>query len=270
MNARVPSIELEPAPLGLLPKLAAGPAALLRSGRRVRRTSVFLAQASAHIRRELSPLPDTAANTRRRQGYMHFMAGNLCALSGFEVRVRGPVPAADASCVLMCNHISWQDPLLIADVLPTVAIAKREVGSWPVVGDIASGLGMLLVERGCAHSGAKVLLRARRTLLDGGSVLTFPEGTTSYGESILPFHRGMFGLAQRLDIPVTPIALRYFHANAGWVGDANFLPHYLETVGRPRTVAELHFGAPMGARAGERAEDFAARVREAMLALYRC
>jgi 1-acyl-sn-glycerol-3-phosphate acyltransferase len=72
----------------------------------------------------------------------------------------------------------------------------------------------------------------------------------------------MFGVAQRLGIPVTPIALRYEHADASWVGDDDFLPHYIATVGRPRTIAHLRYGEPLWSAPKERAEDFAARTRQ--------
>ncbi|NVB37338.1 1-acyl-sn-glycerol-3-phosphate acyltransferase [Pseudenhygromyxa sp. WMMC2535] len=270
MNAPVESgldAALEVGPAGLLPRLAAGPAAALRSSRRFGRTSMFLVDFAHHVRRELRALPDDAASTLRRQGSMAFAAENLCVLSGFATNARGPLPEGPA--ILMCNHVSWQDPLLVANVVPAIPVAKREVGEWPMVGDLARGLDVLLVDRASAHSGARVLLRARELLARGASILTFPEGTTTTGEDILPLRRGMFGVAAQMDVPVIPIALRYRHADASWVGDANFLPHYLETVARPQTIAELSFGAPLHAEAGEAPEAFAERTRAVMRALLR-
>jgi 1-acyl-sn-glycerol-3-phosphate acyltransferase len=187
----------------------------------------------------------------------------MCSLHGVRIAVAGEVPRVGPA-ILVANHVSYLDPLLIMSVIPTLAIAKHEVGAWPILGEFARGLDLLLVDRSRAHSGARVLLRAKTLLERGVSILVFPEGTTTCGEQVLPFKRGMFGLAARLGLPVIPIALRYADTRMAWVGDASFLPHYLATTTRDRLDAELEFGAPMHAQRGEAAEQFAARVREAM------
>lgn len=264
---QAPLYTVEPAPHKLLPRLVAGPAALSRTSRRTSKTALFLVDAASHIKSRLLPLPDGAATTLRRQGYAAFMAGNVCGLNGFEVRVGGELPREPA--ILVCNHVGWQDPILIFNVVPGIAVAKREVGEWPLIGDIARGLDFMLVNRQCSYSGAQVLLRAKTLLERGASVLTFPEGTTSRGDDILPFRRGMFGLARLTGFPVVPIALRYHGDDASWVGDAAFFPHFIKTVARTRTIAQLEFGAPIRARAGETAEAMADRVREVMRAMLR-
>ena len=250
-----------------LQRLAAGPAALSRSSRRTRKTALFLFNAAAHIERELLPLADERETTLRRQAYAAFMAGHVCALNGFEVRTRGELPRVPA--ILVCNHVAWQDPILICNVVPSLGVDKHEVGAWPLVGEIAKGLDFMLVDRRSAHSGARVLLRAKTLLERGASVLTFPEGTTTLGDDVLPFRRGMFGLACATGFPIVPIALRYLHADAAWVGDAAFFPHFLGTVARSRTIARLDFGAPIHARPGEHAETLAERTRSVVRSMLR-
>ena len=245
-------------------RLSAGPLALARATRRTRRTARFLVGCAGHIRRELLA-EDTPGQAR--QAYAGFMAENICALNGFDVRVSGPLPGAGQPALLVCNHIGWQDAILINAVVPSLAVVKREVASWPLVSDIARGLGYLFVDRGDAHSGAQVLLRARRELEAGCSVLTFPEGTTTQGKGVLPLHRGMFGLSKLSGFPVVPISLCYaLGPGAAWVGDDTFLPHFAKTVAREATVSYLDFGAPMHARPDESAEAFGARVRDQILA----
>lgn len=250
-----------------LERLVAGPAALSRTSRRTSKTALFLLNAAAHIERQLLPLGDGPETTLRRQAYAAFMAGNVCGLNGFEVRARGQLPREPA--ILVCNHVGWQDPILIFSVVPSLGVAKHEVGGWPLIGEIAKGLDLLLVDRGSAHSGARVLLRAKTLLERGASVLTFPEGTTTLGDDVLPFRRGMFGLARKTGLPIVPIALRYVGAHSAWVGDAAFLPHFFETVARSRTIARLEFGAPIHARPGERAEALAERTRSIVRAMLR-
>lgn len=236
------------------------PSAFSRTGRRIRKTALFLADARAHTKRHLLPLPDVPKTTLRRQGYASFLSGNLCGLNGFEVRVYGE-PPSDPS-ILVCNHLSWLDPILIFSVAPALPVAKHEVGGWPLVGSFAQGLDVMLVDRSSPHSGAKVLLRARTLLARGASILTFPEGTTSFGDSVLPFHRGMFGLAKLTGVPIVPVALRYHVQDVAWVGDDGFLPSFLKTIARPRIVADLAFGPKISAERNEPATDLAERARK--------
>ncbi len=237
-------------------------AAFGRSSRRLTRASLFVFDAVNHVETRLRPLADCARTSLRRQDYLAFLAKTMCGLHGVEVRVRGNVSVPRGPAILVANHLSYLDPLAIMSVVPTLAIAKHEVSSWPILGDLCRGLDMLLVDRSNPHSGARVLLRARTLLERGASVLVFPEGTTTQGDDVLPFKRGMFGLARRLQLPVVPIALDYLDERVAWVGDSTFLPHYLAITGHARVDAELEFGAPMFADSNECADQFAARVRD--------
>jgi 1-acyl-sn-glycerol-3-phosphate acyltransferase len=238
---------------------------LSRTSRRTGKTALFLLDAAAHIENRLLPLADNRTTTLRRQAYTAFMAGHVCGLNGFEIQLRGRLPNAPA--ILVCNHVAWQDPILIVSVVPSLGVAKHEVGRWPLIGEIARGLDVMLVDRKSSHSGARVLLRAKTLLERGASVLAFPEGTTSLGDDVLPFRRGMFGLARLTGFPVVPIALRYFADDVAWIGDAAFFPHFVKTVARPRTIARLDFGQPIHALPGETAEALAERTRTIIRAM---
>lgn len=236
------------------------PAAIGRSSRRLTRAGVFVYGACKHVETRLRPLADAPATSLRRQSYLAHMAATMCSLHGVTIELRGRIPRDPA--ILVANHVSYLDPLVIMSVVPSLAIAKHEVGAWPILGELARGLDLLLVDRARAHSGARVLLRAKTLVERGASLLVFPEGTTTAGDQVLPFKRGIFGLAQRLGLPVVPIALEYGDARMAWVGDASFLPHYLATSTRARLDARLEFGPPMRGEPNEPPERFAARVRD--------
>jgi 1-acyl-sn-glycerol-3-phosphate acyltransferase len=93
-------------------------------------------------------------------------------------------------------------------------------------------------------------------------VLGFPEGTTSDGSCLLPFRRGLFGVARLAGVPVIPIALAYDDPDAPWVGDRWLIPHYLATAARSATRVAVAIGAPLWPT-GESAETLAhvARTR---------
>ncbi len=187
------------------------------------------------------------------------VAADLLDRLGVEVEVRGQVPATQS--LLVANHLSWLDPLLVVPSVPCVCLAKREMFDWPLIGDEARAFGMIMVDRRDAATRAVALRRARRVLMEGWSVLNFPEGTTSAGDRVLRFHRGLFGVALTLGVPIVPVHVAYADRAACWVGDETFLPHFLRLVGRAETKATLTFGAEVRPTAIDSPETLAARAR---------
>ena len=176
-----------------------------------------------------------------------------------EVRVRGELPRGRA--LIVANHVSYLDPIALLPLCPAIPIAKGDVAGWPIIGGVARGLGVVFVQRDDPDHRVAALRRVHDLLVEGVSVLNFPEGTTTRGASVAPFWRGTFGIAQRLDVPVIPVALRYRDPALAWCGRATFLPHYWRAVRRPRLEVAIRFGAAMHPRAGEAPEAMAARAR---------
>lgn len=196
----------------------------------------------------------------------HRLAGALGAVGrshDLAVTVTGEVPRGVA--LIVANHVSYLDPLAILPVCPALPIAKGEVAGWPLIGPIGAALGVTFVTREAPLARARVLRRVHHLLASGVSVLNFPEGTTTAGDRVLPFLRGTFGIAQRLGVPVVPVAVRYRDPASAWCNAATFLPHYVRLAGTPRVEVDLRFGAAMLPRAGEAPEDMAARARNAIL-----
>jgi len=192
----------------------------------------------------------------------HRLAGVLCAVGkahGLQVTVRGELPRSPA--LVVANHVSYLDPLAILPVCPALPIAKGEIVGWPIVGSIADALGVTFVRRADGMARVRALRHVDKLLSRGVSVLNFAEGTTTDGLYARPFWRGTFGVAQRLGVPVVPVALRYKDPDIAWFDQATFMPHYLRTATRPAIEVELEFGAPLRPRTGEAPEDFAARTR---------
>jgi len=187
------------------PELAAGVSRLLGLGH---------AAWSVQVARAASPLERARALQRASR--------SVLAAAGLTVEVAGPVPSGPA--VLVANHVSWFDPLVVATALPLTAVAKDDVGAWPLVGERARGLGVVFVDRLVAHSGVRALLQARAALRGGVPVLNFPEGTTTHGDMVLPFRRGVFGLARLAGVPVVPVRLEVDRALT-WAGPDPLLPH---------------------------------------------
>ncbi|MET0341880.1 MAG: lysophospholipid acyltransferase family protein [Polyangiales bacterium] len=203
--------------------------------------------------------PSMGSDERARE--LSWVAENMCALHAVRLTVRGRVPSGPA--LLVANHLGYFDPLIIASLLPCTAIAKADVSAWPCIGELMRRLGVMFVERESAQSGARVLRETLRHLTDGVSVLVFPEGTTTTGETVLPFKRGSFGAATLAGVPIVPVAIHYECASMAWVGDATFLPHYLRTITKPYTRVTVDFLDPLP-RAGS-AEALAEQARRAIV-----
>lgn len=180
-----------------------------------------------------------ARSACERARELSWVAENMVALHGVRPSVHGVIPSQPS--LLVANHISYFDPVVLSSLLPLTAVAKREVGSWPLIGEQCKRFGVLWYERENALSGARVLREAMRSLAHGVSVLVFPEGTTTTGASVLPFKRGSFGAAQLAGVPIVPVALRYQHPSAAWVGDQAFLSHYVRAVSKRYTRVSVEF-----------------------------
>jgi 1-acyl-sn-glycerol-3-phosphate acyltransferase len=192
-----------------------------------------------------------------------WLAENLCAIHGVQIERTGELPRGPV--VIVANHVGYFDPMVLLSLVPAMPIAKREIGEWPLLGNSLASLGVALVRRGDPYDGARALRRAMAALEANVPVLVFPEGTTSHGDSVLPFRRGIFGIASRLGVPVVPVVLRYEGRAASWVGDEWFLPHYAKSLGRAELRVRVQFGEPILMRQQSRA--YANEVRQRMLAM---
>lgn len=244
--------------------LLAAPSATRRTGRRLGRAGMFVAETVVQLGREAqsragAPIPPDEIGAKARRA--SWVAENLLALHGIEVRVEGEIPRG--RCVLVANHISYLDPVAIVALAPNIAIAKSEVSDWPLLGDAMKELGVLFFERGNSFSGARVLRQATRCLHHNIPVLAFPEGTTTTGGDVLPFRRGVFGIARHTGAPIVPVTVSYDAIGAAWVGDESFVPHYLRTVSRAELEISVHFGAAILPDGGS-AEELAERARKAV------
>jgi 1-acyl-sn-glycerol-3-phosphate acyltransferase len=202
------------------------------------------------------------APPRDHRSAAHRLAGALGTIArahDLEVTVCGEIPRSTA--LIVANHVSYLDPIALIPTCPALLVARNEVSAWPVVGPFVGELGVLFVERADPLARAATLRRIHDLLAAGAPVLNFPENTTTSGTEVGPFWRGSFGIAQRLAVPVVPVAIHYRDPATAWSDGATFLPHYLRMAARPRIEVALSFGAPMHPRAEEAPEAMAARAR---------
>lgn len=222
------------------PVIEAG-ARVLRVGTRATYFGAIALETVGSTQRYLRRKSASAAEIQA--GSISRMCRRLLINHRFSVSVSGTVPAMP--CVLIANHLSYLDPLILCSMVPAVPIAKSEVAGWPFIGNWASQLGVLFIRRGDTMHGARVLRQALRHLRAGVSLINFPEGTTTAGNTLLPFYRGVFGLARLARVPVVPAALHVTPADLVWTGGDTFLPHYVRTIARDTNHVRVTFGEPL-------------------------
>lgn len=236
---------------------------LTRAGTRVAQLGV----AAFTTTRRLRKLRGTSGRdeARERALVLRDVARRALELHGIELDAKGPLPLGPA--LLVANHVSWLDPLVVASLLPCVPISKLDLARWPVVGGLARDLGVVFVARGDARSGLRVLRGAEAALADGLPVLNFPEGTTTAGETVLPFRKGLFGIARARGFPIVPVAISYDPPELAWVGNDAFLPHWLGLAATRRARASIRLGAPIAAAAHGSAAELARAARSEVAGL---
>ena len=126
----------------------------------------------------------------------------------WKLRVEGSWPAAGGAYVVVANHQSILDILLLSHVPHEMKwIAKEELFRIPWVGWMLRMSGDIAIRRGERDSGLEALGKARDHLARGVPVMVFAEGTRSRDGRMLPFKSGAFRLAIEAGVPVLPIAV---------------------------------------------------------------
>jgi 1-acyl-sn-glycerol-3-phosphate acyltransferase len=186
-----------------------------------------------------STQPDMVSSYHRQAILNQKSASRICRSHGLRIQVRGN--ASHRPAVYVANHQGYIDPFIVIAHAPMLPVAKMETSGWPILGRAMNASGVLFVQRGNPISGACLLRRAMHVLASGVSVLNFPEGTTTSGDTIMPFQRGFFGVARLMNIPVVPVCIKYLDPSLAWYGDTLFFPHYLNTASKKRIDVKMRF-----------------------------
>ena len=177
---------------------------------------------------------------RRSMRVRRRWARNLLQGVGLRVKTEGVVP--DFPCLIVSNHRSYLDPILMLRDVYGYPVAKAELANWPVIGKGAKMAGILYLKRESAGSRSGTLRQMLEKIEAGFSVIIFPEGTTSALPGTLPFKKGGFKLAAQARIPVVPIALIFADERDYWVGKDSFLSHARRRFGEREIEVRLCYG----------------------------
>lgn len=169
-----------------------------------------------------------------------------------EVHDRGPL-------LVVSNHISWLDILVMNACQPARFVSKADAGHWPVLGALIRGAGTLFIERENRRDAMRVVHLMAERLVDRDIVAVFPEGTTGDGRGVLPFHANLLQAAISTGAPVLPVALGYrdpadraISDAPLFIGDTTLLSSIWRTLRADGVLAVVCHGQPQEARGRDR------------------
>jgi len=177
---------------------------------------------------------------RRSMRIRRRWAKNLLRGAGLSIETEGKAP--ESPCLIVSNHRSYLDPILMLRDVDGYPVAKAELASWPLIGKGAKMAGILYLQRESAGSRTGTLRQMLEKLEAGFSVIIFPEGTTSALLGTLPFKKGGFKLVAQAKIPVVPVALVFADKRDFWVGNDTFFSHVKRRFGEKKTAVKLCYG----------------------------
>ena len=193
-------------------------------------------------------------------GYARF----LCRLMGIRVETFGR-PVRDRGVFLAANHTSYLDTVVLAAVIPVSFVAKSDVAGWPFFGTVAKLVNTVFVERERRSRTGEQRDKIRERLEEGGTIVLFPEGTSSDGNRVLDFKSALLGAAdamvklengQERRVLVQPVSIAYtrlhgipmgrqFRPFFAWYGDMDLVPHLWELFRLGPIDVMVHYHPPL-------------------------
>ena len=139
--------------------------------------------------------------------------------------------------VIISNHVSYVDGIILGSLFPVVIVSKKEVKSWPIIGPWTALCGTIFINRQRKELLPLLIEEISMKLMQEVNVLLFPEGTSTNGERMLPFQTAPLAAPLRKRGIIVPVTLTYKSiedepvsvANRDlvyWYGDMSFLDHF--------------------------------------------
>jgi len=185
--------------------------------------------------------PANKAKTKRNTLKTHWLR-RFSAIVNLCITKQGEPPEQGA--LLVSNHVSWLDIIVIGQYLPAYFVAKSDILSWPIIGYLAKQGGTIFISRGDKMHIKATTEKMVWVLKQNSNIIAFPEGTTTPGNEVLSFHASLFQPALLTRSDIQPVALQYQGAAkecAPFVGDDAFVPHLIKMLTLDKIEVRLSF-----------------------------
>jgi 1-acyl-sn-glycerol-3-phosphate acyltransferase len=230
--------EIDP-PLPPLPS----PVAYLRGV--VRGILMMAAVAIALLDYWINVRKDVHTKRKSQAEWLHRSCLRIARLLSVRVDRHGKLPFQG---LVVSNHLSYLDIIMLAAAGSFVFVSKSEVAEWPIFGLCARLAGTVFIDRTRRGEVAPVADEMREVLNSGVPLVLFAEGTSTGGDSVLPFKPALFAPVADSGIPVTPCAISYAMQEGSvadeicYWGDDVFVPHLIHFLGKLGVSVRIHFG----------------------------
>lgn len=177
-----------------------------------------------------------------------FHAKLMLKVIGFKLKLIGPKPATGV--MIIGNHMSYLDILIYLSFFESLFVTSVDMKERLFLGQVTQLGGCLFVERRNPRNLPKEMKSIKKFFDKNFSVCIFPEGTSSNGETVLPFKNSMFQIPLETGCPIQPIVLKYKKIDSKefsskncdlvcWYGDLGFFPHLMKLFTLTKVEAEL-------------------------------
>jgi len=182
----------------------------------------------------------------------------MLSVLGFKVEVVGQKAALAAASpyLIVSNHMSYLDVLVLSSQRPSCYVTSQEIKETPGLGIICQAGGCLFVNRKNRRNLGGEVKELSEAMRDGMLVTIFPEATSSNGHEVVTFRRPLFNAAIDAQVPVLPITINYQSIDGEkvgahnrdtvcWYGDMAFFPHIMNVFVHRKFKAQIHVGEPL-------------------------
>ena len=186
---------------------------------------------------------------QRRRWVRYRWSRELLTLFAFEIRISGSLPAEAG--LIAANHVSWIDIFAMNALTPVAFVSKDDVIHWPIIGTLARHNETIFLQRGSRGHAHTIGREMAERLQSGNWLAVFPEGTTTDGTHLHPFHGALLQPAIDAGVPVTPVALSYLDAQGqrsllpAYAGDTTLWESFSAMLSARQLVVHLEIGAPV-------------------------
>jgi len=221
----------------------------------------------AMLKRDKGGPTDLSGNTPLAR----IWATGIGKIIGLTIEVRGQIPRSPF--FLVSNHLGYVDTILLMSLVPSVFISTTEVRSWPVIGFLAQLSGALFLNRDSPGHVRAINSQIKTALERGRGITLFPEGTSTRGDRILPFHSSLLEPALAGSRKISWACLTYEtppgegppgDVVCWWDKEQTFENHLFRLLSLPSFKGHVVFGAfhPCGLNRKEVARQLTEEVRK--------
>jgi len=200
--------------------------------------------------------------SRFARTFPHWYHRQVCRIVGVRLNVDGEI-AESQGVLIVSNHVSWLDITVLSAVAPVSFVAKQEVSTWPFVKWLAKLQRSVFVDRERRTEVGSKANEILSRLEAGDHVVLFAEGTSSDGNTVVPFRTALFaaakppgGEAMGANVSVQTLALTYTRLyglplgrrgrpQVAWYGDMDMASHAWKLLGLGPLDANIRIGPPV-------------------------